>query len=96
MNTEELYNKLKFEVHCAVRYEFEALKKLLLEERAERLASTAEEPYLLASEAAEYIRMPIDPFYEKVREGLIPFYKSGSRKKLFKKSDLDIYLSKEK
>ncbi len=96
MTPEELFNKLKFEVHYAVRCEFEAIKKLLETEREERLAMQQVEPYILAIEAAAYIRMPRDVFYEKVREGLIPFVKSGSRKKLFKKSDLDIYLSKEK
>ncbi len=96
MTPEELFNKLKFEVHYAVRCEFEAIKKLLEAEREERLAMQVTEPYMLAIEAAKYIRMPRDVFYEKVREGLIPHVQSGPRKNLFRKSDLDNYLLKEK
>ena len=96
MTIDEMYEKLKFEIQHESRKQIDLLKQTIFDLTAKPAQILTEEPYILAIEAAAYIRMPIETLYKKAREKEIPNKKSGPRKYLFKKSELDSYLAAEK
>ncbi|MDI1234866.1 MAG: helix-turn-helix domain-containing protein [bacterium] len=54
------------------------------------------EDYLSANQAAGFLKIKLSTLYSKVTKGELPHSKSGKRKLLFSKKDLENYIAKRK
>ena len=63
--------------------------------KANREASIVED-YLSAEQAAEFLKIKINTIYSKVEKGDLPHYRSGKRKLLFSKNELEQYVARRK
>ena len=58
--------------------------------------SNIDEDYLSADQAASYLKIKLNTVYAKAEKGDLPYSRSGKRKLLFSKKDLEAYVSKRK
>lgn len=52
-----------------------------------------EEDYLSAEQAADFLKIKLSTIYSKVEKGDLPHYRSGKRKLLFSKKELEDYIT---
>ncbi len=77
-------------IHSAARSAAtEVLNKL---QEQMNLASSAEEDFLSAVQAAAYLKIKLNTLYSKVEKGELACYRSGKRKLLFSKSELEQFI----
>lgn len=58
--------------------------------------SNIDEDYLSAEQAASFLKIKLNTVYSKAEKGDLPYSRSGKRKLLFSKNDLEAYVSKRK
>ena len=58
--------------------------------------ATADDEFLTASEAADYLKYTLNTVYSKVENGELPHHKPGKRKLLFCKEELRDYVRSSK
>jgi len=87
----QIYHHINEVVRTAVR---EAMEQLLKGKSAEE--PNMEEEFLSAEQAASFLKIKLKTIYSKVEKGDLPFYRSGKRKLLFSKMELEQYVAKRK
>lgn len=55
-----------------------------------------DEDFLSAEQAASFLKLKLNTIYSKAEKGDLPFYRSGKRKLLFSKKELEQYVVKRK
>jgi excisionase family DNA binding protein len=58
--------------------------------------SNIDEDYLSAEQAASFLKIKLNTVYSKAEKGDLPYSRSGKRKLLFSKKELEAYVSKRK
>ena len=58
--------------------------------------SNIDEDFLSAEQAASFLKLKLNTIYSKAEKGDLPFYRSGKRKLLFSKKELEQYVAKRK
>ena len=59
-------------------------------------SSYADEDFLSAEQAASFLKLKLNTIYSKAEKGELPFYRSGKRKLLFSKKELEQHVLKRK
>ncbi len=72
----------------------EVVEQLLKNKSKSELNS--DEDFLSAEQAADFLKIKLNTIYSKVEKGDLPHYRSGKRKLLFSKKELEEYISKRK
>jgi excisionase family DNA binding protein len=98
MNREEvaellpkIYHHINVAVSSAVGSALEQFKK----ENSPK-PSGIDEDFLSAEQAASFLKLKLNTIYSKAEKGDLPFYRSGKRKLLFSKKELEMYVLKRK
>lgn len=55
-----------------------------------------DEDFLSAEQAASFLKIKLNTIYSKVKKGELPYSRSGKRKLLFSKKDLEQYFANRK
>ena len=55
-----------------------------------------DEDFLSAEQAASFLKLKLNTIYSKAEKGELPFYRSGKRKLLFSKKELEQYVRDRK
>ena len=99
MNTEqvtvvELLPKIYHHINVAVS---NALKSALeqFKDNSQKSAYMDQE-FLSAEQAASFLKLKLNTIYSKAEKGELPFYRSGKRKLLFSKKELEQHVLKRK
>jgi excisionase family DNA binding protein len=86
--TRELINVA---VDSAVKRAFEEFKKI-----SKSQSESRDEDFLSAEEAAKFLKIELSTLYSKVSKRDLPSYRSGKRKLLFSKKELEDYITQRK
>jgi excisionase family DNA binding protein len=78
---------INFAVDSAIRRTLEQLSK------SSPAESSIDEDYLSAEQAAAFLKIKLSTLYSKVGKGDLPHYRSGKRKLLFSKKELESYIA---
>ncbi len=87
----QIYNHLSVVVRSAAR---DAMEQILKSKTSKE--SNIEEDFLSAEQAASFLKIKVDTIYKKVKTGELPIYRSGKRKLLFSKKELEQHITKRK
>ena len=87
----QIYRNINIVVRAAAK---EALEQLLKEKSSKGLE--IDEDFLSAEQAASFLKLKLNTIYSKAEKGDLPFYRSGKRKLLFSKKELEQYVTKRK
>ena len=85
----KIYDHIQVEVSKAFKKLIEHLKK----DNSQK-TSVIDEPYLSAKEAASFLKLKLNTIYSKAKKGELPSYRSGKRKFLFCKKELEQHVLK--
>ncbi len=95
MDTHELlpkiYSHISAVVHSAAKDAVEQVLKMKSDEDSSR-----NQDFLSAEQAASYLKIKLNTIYSKVEKGELPYSRSGKRKLLFSKKDLEQYVANRK
>jgi prophage regulatory protein len=72
-----------------------AAKEALLKGKSSK-EPNMDEDFLSAEQAASFLKLKLNTIYSKAEKGDLPFYRSGKRKLLFSKKELEQYVAKRK
>lgn len=86
--TPEIQDLIDLTVKSAVNSVVEQLKKLSLKGTPEQ-----DEDFLSAEQTAKYLKIEVSSLYSRVEKGDLPHYRSGKRKLLFSKKELEAYVT---
>ena len=86
----QIYQHINEVVRSAAK---DALEQLLKVKSTNELS---DEDYLSAEQTASFLKLKINTIYAKAEKGELPFYRSGKRKLLFSKKELEQYVTKRK
>lgn len=89
--TPELQDLIDLTVKSAVNSVVEQLKKLSLKGTSEQ-----NEDFLSAKQAAQYLKIEVSSLYTRVEKGDLSHYRSGKRKLLFSKKELEAYVTSQR
>ncbi|MGZ4055311.1 MAG: helix-turn-helix domain-containing protein [Bacteroidia bacterium] len=89
--TPEIQDLIDLTVNNAVNTVIKELKKLSLKE-----VPTNDEDFLSAEQTALFLKIKLSTLYSKVEKGELPHYRSGKRKLLFSKKELEAFVSSRK
>jgi excisionase family DNA binding protein len=87
----QIYHHINVVVRSAFKEAFDHTSK-----NTSSKESNIEEDYLSAEQAASFLKIKINTLYKKKDNGDLPYTRSGKRKLLFSKKDLESYVSKRK
>lgn len=87
----QIYHHINVVVRTAAR---ETMEQLLKGKSSKE--PNMEEDFLSAEQAASFLKIKRKTIYSKVEKGDLPFYRSGKRKLLFSKKELEQYVAKRK
>lgn len=87
---QKIYKHLERLVRTAVR---EEAKLLTLNSQKVNLTNSE---YISAEQAAAFLKRKLPTIYKDVRLGKIPYFRSGPRKLLFSKAELEDYIKRKK
>jgi excisionase family DNA binding protein len=87
----QIYHHINVVVRAATR---EAMEQLLKGKSFKE--PNMEEDFLSAEQAATFLKIRRNSIYKKVKNAELPVYRSGKRKLLFSKKELEQYVAKEK
>jgi len=87
----QIYQHLNVVVRSAAR---EAMEQLLKGKSSKE--PNMDEDFLSAEQAASYLKIKLNTLYAKAEKGEIPYSRSGKRKLLFAKKDLEQYVAKRR
>lgn len=95
MSDEVLLPKIYSHITTIVRIATkEALEQILKSKSFKEFES--DDDFLSASQAAKFLKIQLTTVYSKVEKGELPHYRSGKRKLLFKKTELELHVDKSK
>jgi len=86
-----IYHQINVVVRSATKEVVEQLQK---EKTSNEL--NLNEDFLSAQQAASFLKLKLNTIYSKAEKGDLPFYRSGKRKLLFSKKELEQYVAKRK
>ena len=87
----QIYHHINVVVRSAAK---EAMEQLLKGKSAKE--PNMDEDFLSAEQAASFLKLKLNTIYSKAEKGDLPFYRSGKRKLLFSKKELEQYVIKRK
>lgn len=87
----QIYHHINVVVRSAAK---EAMEQLLKGKSSKE--PNMDEDFLSAEQAASFLKIKINTLYKKKDNGDLPYTRSGKRKLLFSKKDLESYVSKRK
>jgi len=87
----QIYHHINVVVRSAAK---EAMEQLLKGKSSK--VPNMEEDFLSAEQAASFLKLKLNTIYSKAEKGDLPFYRSGKRKLLFSKKELEQYVAKRK
>lgn len=87
----QIYHHINVVVRSAAR---EAMEQLLKGKSSKE--PNMDEDFLSAEQAASFLKLKLNTIYSKAEKGDLPFYRSGKRKLLFSKKELEQYIAKRK
>jgi excisionase family DNA binding protein len=87
----QIYHHINVVVRSAAK---EAMEQLLKGNSSKE--PNIDEDYLSAEQAASYLKIKLNTVYSKAEKGDLPYSRSGKRKLLFSKKDLEAYVFKRK
>ena len=85
---ETIYKRIDSIVRIAVK---DALEQALKSKPA--VEQKKDDDFLSAEEAAHFLKIKLSSLYSKVEKSDFPHYRSGKRKLLFKKAELEAYVA---
>lgn len=91
----ELLPKIYHHINLVVRSAAKEAMEQLLNGKSLKVPSM-DEDFLSAEQAASFLKIKKNTIYSKAEKGDLPFYRSGKRKLLFSKKELEDYVSKRK
>lgn len=87
----QIYHHINVVVRSAAK---EAMEQLLKGKSSKE--PNMDEDFLSAEQAASFLKLKLNTIYSKAEKGDLPFYRSGKRKLLFSKKELEQYVAKRK
>ena len=84
----KIFNHINIAVRLAIKEEFERYTK-----NKSNIDSSVDEENLSSIQASSYLKIKLNTLYSRVESGEIPYSRSGKRKLLFLKSDLEQYVA---
>jgi excisionase family DNA binding protein len=87
----KIYSHISAVVHSAAREAVEQVLKMKSDEH-----SLMDQDFLSADQAAKFLKIKLNTIYSKVEKGELPYSRSGKRKLLFSKKDLEQYVANRK
>lgn len=87
----QIYQHINLVVRSAAK---DAMEQLLKGKSSKE--PNFEEDFLSAEQAASFLKLKLNTIYSKAEKGDLPFYRSGKRKLLFSKKELEHYVAKRK
>ncbi|NQU51081.1 MAG: helix-turn-helix domain-containing protein [Bacteroidetes bacterium] len=91
----ELLPKIYHHINVAVRSATkEAIEQLLKDKTSKNTDNHGD--FISAEQAASFLKLKLNTIYSKAEKGDLPFYRSGKRKLLFSKKELEQYVVKRK
>lgn len=87
----QIYHHINLVVRSAAK---EAMEQLLKGKSSKE--PNMDEDFLSAEQAASFLKLKLNTIYSKAEKGDLPFYRSGKRKLLFSKKELEQYVAKRK
>jgi len=91
----ELLPKIYHHINVAVSNAFTSAMEQINKSNAQK-SSYADEDFLSAEQAASFLKIKLNTIYSKAEKGELPFYRSGKRKLLFSKKELEQHVHKRK
>lgn len=89
--TPEIRDLINLTVNSAVKAAIEQFRKMLPPQ-----PPIKDEDFLSAEETAKFLKIKLSTLYSKVEKSDLPHYRSGKRKLLFKKTELEAYINERK
>jgi excisionase family DNA binding protein len=99
MNKEETVAELLPQIYQHINETVSNAIKSALEQVKNRNVpklSPGNEDFLSAEQAAAFLKLKLNTIYSKAEKGELPFYRSGKRKLLFSKKELEQYIRNSK
>ena len=87
----ETFLQLKLLIHSSVE---EAIDKIW--KGKTNGPTSQDQDYLSAEEAANFLKIKLNSIYSKVEKGELPHYRSGKRKLLFSRKELEVFIMSTK
>lgn len=87
----QIYHHINVVVRSAAK---EAMEQLLKGKSSNE--PNMDEDFLSTGQAASFLKLKLNTIYSKAEKGDLPFYRSGKRKLLFSKKELEEYVAKRK
>ena len=87
----QIYHHINVVVRSAAK---EAMEQLLKGKSPKE--QSLDEVYFSSVQASSYLKIKLNTLYAKAEKGEIPFSRSGKRKLLFSKKDLEQYVAKRR
>lgn len=84
----KIFNHINIAVRSALKEEFEHYAK-----NKSNIDGSVNEENLSSIQASSYLKIKLTTLYSRVESGEIPYSRSGKRKLLFLKSDLEQYVA---
>jgi prophage regulatory protein len=91
----ELLPKIYHHINLVVRSAAKEAMEQLLNSKSPK-GPSMDEDFLSADQAASFLKIKKNTIYSKAEKGDLPFYRSGKRKLLFSKKELEEYVAKRK
>jgi excisionase family DNA binding protein len=87
----QIYRHINMAVRSAFKEAMEQSSRKNLSQE-----SSIDEDYLSAEQAASFLKLKLCTIYSKAEKGDLPYSRSGKRKLLFSKKELEAYVAKRK
>jgi prophage regulatory protein len=87
----QIYHHISVVVRSSVK---EAMEQISQNKTSKE--SNMDEDFLSAEQAASFLKIKLNTIYSKVGKSQLPYSRSGDRKLLFSKKDLENYVAKRK
>ena len=87
----QIYHHINVVVRSSVKEAMEQISK-----NKSSKEPNMDDDSLASEQAANYLKIKLNTLYSKVEKGEVPYSRSGKRKLLFSKKDLDKYIANRK
>jgi excisionase family DNA binding protein len=91
----ELLPKIYYHINMAVSNAFKTSIEQF-KNSEDKNSSYSDEDFISAVQASIYLKVKLNTIYSKVEKGELPYYRSGKRKLLFSKKELEQYVQNRK
>lgn len=90
MDNQQLVKQILDRISAVVKEAIREVAPQFTEKKADR--NGINEDYLSAEQAATFLKIQLNTIYSKVEKGELPHYRSGKRKLIFSKRELEQYI----